>query len=245
MKRLIILFPLIMVVVACTQGTPAADPSVISSRSAEWDAALNSSDVDALAALYTDDARIMAPNAEMGVGTEAIRAAFGGMIEAGLSASLTSIDATVAGNIGHNVGTYVLSAGGEQVDIGKFIETWQRGADGVWRISNDIYNSDLPVAAAKPSMPMTHLVITHEVEDLDTWMAAWRGDNSRHKLFADNGAKHVHTLQDPNNPNVTGLIIAASDKKALMAWLESEEGQAAAAEDGVKMDTMVMLVEKK
>jgi hypothetical protein len=92
---------------------------------------------------------------------------------------------------------------------------------------------------------MTHLVITHEVKDGEHWLAAWRGDDSRHKLFMANGAAHVHTLQDPDNPNMTGLVIAVADMDALMAMLESEEGQAAAAEDGVMPETMKMLVQAK
>ena len=92
---------------------------------------------------------------------------------------------------------------------------------------------------------MTHLVITHEVENAEHWLAAWQGDDSRHKLFMANGAAHVHTLQDPDNPNMTGLIIAVTDMDALKAMLESAEGQAAAAEDGVKAETMKMLVQAK
>ena len=92
---------------------------------------------------------------------------------------------------------------------------------------------------------MTHLVITHEVEDAERWLAAWQGEDSRHKLFMANGAAHVHTLQNPDNPNITGLIIAVADMDALTAMLESEEGQAAAAEDGVKPETMKRLVQAK
>ncbi len=92
---------------------------------------------------------------------------------------------------------------------------------------------------------MTHLVITHEVEDAEHWLAAWRGEDSRHKLFKAHGAAHVHTLQDPNNPNMTGLVIAVADMDTLMAMLESEEGQAAAEEDGVMPETMKMLVQAR
>jgi len=244
MKRLIVLISLGLIMVGCTQSAPPADPSVIQSRSAEWDAALNDGDIDALAALYTDDARIMAPNAEMAVGTEAVRGAFGGMIDAGMSSSLTSIDISIAGGIAHNIGTYALMAGDEQIDTGKFIETWERGDDGVWRISNDIYNSDLPVAAPEmPAMPMTHVAISHEVEDADAWLAAWEGDDGRRAMFKANGVPHVHVLQSADNPNQTGLILGVSDLAALMAMLASEEGQAAAAEDGVKWDTVIMLTE--
>ena len=93
-------------------------------------------------------------------------------------------------------------------------------------------------------MKMTHVLITHEVEDAERWLAAWSGPDSRRKLFKANGAKHVHTFQDANNPNLTGLVVAVADMDKFMAMLESDEGQAAAAADGVKMDTMVLLVEK-
>lgn len=92
---------------------------------------------------------------------------------------------------------------------------------------------------------MTHVLITHEVDDAEHWLAAWRGEDSRHKLFTDNGAAHVHTFQDANNPNLTGLVVLVADMDKFMAMLESEEGQAAAAADGVKRDTMVLLVETK
>jgi hypothetical protein len=55
----------------------------------------------------------------------------------------------------------------------------------------------------------------------------------------------VHTFQDATNPNLTGLVVAVTDMDKFMAMLESDEGKAAAAADGVRMDTMVLLVEKK
>jgi hypothetical protein len=94
-------------------------------------------------------------------------------------------------------------------------------------------------------MGMTHVSITHEVEDGDHWLAAWDGENSRHEDFKANGAKHVHVLSDPDNPNVKGLIVAVADMDAFLAFLESDEGGALAAKDGVRMDTLVMLVEAK
>ena len=76
-------------------------------------------------------------------------------------------------------------------------------------------------------------------------MAAWRGENSRHKLFMNNGAMHVHTFQNADNPNLTGLVVAVSDMDALNAMLASQEGTAAATADGVKLDTMILLTETK
>ena len=239
MKRILLALPLFLMLTACDQGASAGDPSVITARSAEWDAALNAQDVDAVAAMYTDDARVLAPNRPMTVGTDGVRAEFGGMIDAGLSVKLTSIDASVAGDIGHNVGTYVLSAGDTTVDIGKFIETWARGDDGVWRIANDIYNSDNP----QPSDPNDHIVILHEVDDADHWIAAWRGEDSRHHLFKENGAAHVHTFRSVDNPHLTALVISVSDMAALQSMIESDDGIAAAEADGVRRDTIKVLTE--
>ena len=249
MKQLLTLLAAFFVIAACSQAPQSVDPSVITSRSEAWEAALNAKDIDALASLYTEDARVMPPNEKATIGNDAVRAAFGGMIDAGLSGTLTSVDAAVSGDIGFNVGVYTLLSGDDVVDTGKYMETWRRGDDGQWRMSNDIWNSD---AAAQPAsmpeahnMPKTHVMFTHEVDDAEKWLAAWRGEDSRHKLFAENGAAHVHTFRSADNPNLTGLVVAANDLDALNAMLASEEGMAAAAEDGVRRDTIIVLGEAK
>jgi ketosteroid isomerase-like protein len=239
MKKLISVIPLFFILVGCNQAAAPGDPSEITARSAEWNAALNAKDIDAIVALYTDDARVLPPNRPMTVGTEGVRAEFGGMIDAGFSVVLTSIEASVSGAIGTNVGSYVLTAGDAVVDNGKYIETWARGDDGVWRIANDIYNSDNPPAGSDNE----HLVIIHEVDDMDQWLAAWQGEDNRHQLFEANGAARVHTFTNPDNPHQAGLVISVSDMAALIAMLESEEGLAAADADGVRRDTLRVLTE--
>jgi ketosteroid isomerase-like protein len=241
MKKLITVIPLFIILVGCNQAAAPGDPSEITARSAEWDAALNAKDIDALAALYTDDARLMPPNAAMTVGDEGVRAEFGAMIDAGISTKITSIETSVSGNMGQSVGSFEVSAGGAVIDVGKFIETWQRGDDGAWRISNGIYNSDYPPAGSNNE----HLVIIHEVNDADHWLAAWRGDDSRRQMFEANGAAHVHTFTNPDNPHQTGLVISVSDMEALNTMLASEEGIAAADADGVRGDTLKVLIEAK
>jgi len=62
-------------------------------------------------------------------------------------------------------------------------------------------------------------------------------------LFKENGAAHVHAFRSEDNPNLTGLVIAVEDMDALNAMLMSDDGRAAAAEDGVRMDTMVVMTE--
>ncbi len=245
MKRIITLTSVLLIIAACDQTQAPVDPSVITSRSDAWEAALNAKDADALADLYTSDTRLMPPGEEMASGRDAARAIFGGMIDAGIGGTLTSVEAKVNGDTGYNAGVYKLMTGDTLVDTGKFIEVWQRGDDGQWRISNDIWNSDGTVAAADDGEGNPHMLIVHDVADGDHWMAAWRGEDSRHQLFEKNGAAHVHTFRSADDPNVTALIVAVTDMDALRAMLESEEGQAAAAEDGVDMESMSVLMESE
>ena len=95
MKKIITVLTSLLLMMACTQSPPPTDPSVITARSQAWEQALNSGDLDGLVALYQGDARLMPPNQPMQSGSDAVRAAFGAMIEAGLSATLTSVETTV------------------------------------------------------------------------------------------------------------------------------------------------------
>jgi uncharacterized protein (TIGR02246 family) len=242
MKKLIILFPLLLVISACGQNAPSTDTAALEARSDAWETALNAKDIDGLVNLYTDDARLLPPDGAMSSGKDGVRAAFGGMIDAGIGGETTRVETTVLGNIGYVVGTFTLQAGEESVGTGKYIETWHRGDDGQWLISNDIFNND---PSPKPKMAMEHVMITHSVNDAELWSAAWTGEDSRKGMFKANGAAHVHAFRSADNPNLTGLVIAVKDMEALNAMLTSDEGQAAAAEDGVRPDTLVMMTEVK
>jgi ketosteroid isomerase-like protein len=240
MKKILAAFPLILLVIGCEQGPPPTDPSVILARSAAWEAALNAKDIDAMVALYESNARLLPPNGEMVSGGAAVRNIFGGMIDAGLSGELKSVETVVFGDFAYNLGNYTLMSGDTQVDVGKYMETWHRGDDGQWRYTNDMWSSDVPVPPTNP-----HILILHEVDDVEHWLAAWRGEDSRHQLFKDNGADHVHTYTSAEDSHLTGLSISVADMDALNAMLESEEGQAAAAEDGVRVDTIKVLTGAK
>ena len=89
---------------------------------------------------------------------------------------------------------------------------------------------------------MTTVIFTHEVEDGERWAKAWKkGPGSRHELFAQLGT--VRTFRDPQNPNLTGLLVEVSDMNKMQALLTSEEGRKAMQEDGVKPETLRMCVE--
>ena len=90
---------------------------------------------------------------------------------------------------------------------------------------------------------MTTAIIFHEVQDGEAWANAWKkGPQSRHEMFAKLGIK-CRTFRDPGNPNATGLIAEIPDMAKFQALLQSDEGATAMREDGLKVETMRMLVE--
>jgi hypothetical protein len=90
---------------------------------------------------------------------------------------------------------------------------------------------------------MTTAIIFHEVEDGAVWAKAWKqGPGSRHEMFGRLGIR-CRTFRDPQNPNATGVMAEIPDTAAFQALLKSAEGQKAMMEDGLKVETMRMLVE--
>lgn len=240
MKKLsfITLATFAIVGVACAPPT-AHESAEIRARADAWETAFQAQDLDGLIALYSDDARVMAPNMPIERGHEAIEAVFGGMFDAGLGGELQSAETMAVGDLGYHIGTFTLEADGTVVDRGKFIEVWRK-VDGQWKISADMFSSDLPAPGGEGGAT---LIGTHEVEDAANWLAAWQGEDSRHGLFAQHGVSSVRVFQSQENPNLTGLVINVADMDAFQEFMESDEVQAAKAADGVKDDTLRILAE--
>lgn len=90
---------------------------------------------------------------------------------------------------------------------------------------------------------MTTIIATHEVADGEGWARAWQqGSGSRHELMAKIGAT-ARTFRDPQNPNLTGLILEVPDMAAYEAFMGSAEAAAAMEADGVKPESLRMLNE--
>ena len=90
---------------------------------------------------------------------------------------------------------------------------------------------------------MTTAIIFHEVQDGAVWANAWKkGAGSRHEMFGKLGIK-CRTFRDANNPNATGVLAEIPDMATFQELLQSEEGKKAMREDGLKVETMRMLVE--
>jgi ketosteroid isomerase-like protein len=232
---------LALVVIATACAPQAADQSAeFAAAAKKFQEAFDTADVNQIAAVYSEDCVLMPPNSELGTGHAFVKQVFGGMIDAGLTGMTKTLEANAAGGVGFHAGTYTLNApDGTVVDKGKFIEGWKK-IDGEWKMTHDIFNSDWNQYASA-----TTVAITHDVKDGDHWLAAWQGENSRHDLFAQHGVANVRVFKNPENPNQVGLLVAANDMAAFEAMLNSDEGAAAKAEDGVIDKGMRVYMEVK
>ena len=90
---------------------------------------------------------------------------------------------------------------------------------------------------------MTTVIVIHEVENGEVWAKAWhKGPGIRHEMFGKLGIK-ARNFRDPNNLNLTGVLLEVPDMEQFKELLDSDEGRKAMQEDGLKVDTLIMLTE--
>jgi len=141
-------------------GTAAADDTKIEQAlrdlDAKWSAAAGAKDIDKTVSYYSEDAVVMPPNAPSAKTREAIRSAWKEMLTtpgAALSWKATKVEVAKSGDMACVSGTYeetTTDASGKPVkDRGKYVEVWEKQADGTWKVVADIWNSDLPASAAE------------------------------------------------------------------------------------------------
>lgn len=126
----------------------AADEAAIQAVAESWPKAYNDKNADAVAALYTEDARVYPPGAAAASGRAAIREYFAGDIANNWAQiSVAHEESRVAGDWAWRAGTW--SAAVTPAVTGKYAELWHRTAEG-WRIHRDIWNVDAAPPAPEP-----------------------------------------------------------------------------------------------
>jgi hypothetical protein len=85
---------------------------------------------------------------------------------------------------------------------------------------------------------METLIVFHEVDDVDHWLASPK----REEFFGPLGMT-ARTFRDPEGSNRVGLIVEVPDIAAWQAALETEEAAEAMKFDGVRPETVLALVE--
>jgi uncharacterized protein (TIGR02246 family) len=184
-------------VVAQPEAMPAqSDEDVSAAVDAIWQeyaAAVVAGDADRWIAQWTDDGVQMPPGEPLVEGKENIYARVSAVMAAGPTDEfvITPLETTGAGDWAYSRGTYVvtfpLGDTGEQGTIdGKFMTILQRQPDGSWKIHRDIFNSNVPPAAAEETdveaVTASVLATWDEYEastltnDADRRLALWADD---------------------------------------------------------------------
>ena len=105
-------------------------------------------DADAIAALYTPNAIVMAPDMPLIRGRAAIRDHFAGIIASGVNGlDIQTVEVNRFDNTAIRRSNIIISAGGNVVDRAKALEVWSL-VDGEWRYLRDMYSSNGPEATA-------------------------------------------------------------------------------------------------
>ena len=85
---------------------------------------------------------------------------------------------------------------------------------------------------------MPTLLVFHEVDDVDHWLASPK----REEFFGPLGMT-ARTFRDPEGSNRVGLIVEVPSIEAWQAALQSEEAAETMKFDGVRPETIIGLVE--
>jgi uncharacterized protein (TIGR02246 family) len=128
---------------AFAQGGPGDMGAQIAKIGQAWQKAYNAGDAAAVAALYTPDAKLMAPGAEPGSGPKAIQKLIAADIALGGKLTLTQGDVVGFGDYAAETGGWVAnSPDGKHLDHGPYITVYKK-ADGGWKIYRDTWNSSM------------------------------------------------------------------------------------------------------
>lgn len=85
---------------------------------------------------------------------------------------------------------------------------------------------------------MPTVIAYHEVDDQQHWLAS----GNRDKFFTPLGVTGIREFVDPSNPARVAVLMEVPDMDALGEALGGAEAGQVMAEDGVRGDTLVMLV---
>jgi uncharacterized protein (TIGR02246 family) len=128
----------------------AADKAGIRSADSAFMAAANAGDADKMAEVYAEDGALLAPNLPPQKGRDAVRAFWGGFLDAyTVRFEVASDTIEGRGDLAYNQGHYRFTAVPKAkgvpgiADEGKFLEILKKQGDGSWKYVVDMYSSNL------------------------------------------------------------------------------------------------------
>jgi ketosteroid isomerase-like protein len=115
-----------------------------------WMKVFAAKDLDKSVAFCDERAAVLAPNAPIAEGKEAIAKSFSvffRLVDLKITWHADKAGVAKSGELGYTSGTYEMSysAGTAKIaDRGKYVTVWKMQANGDWKVVLDIFNTDLP-----------------------------------------------------------------------------------------------------
>ena len=98
----------------------------------------------------------------------------------------------------------------------------------------------LPPARRRKGATVPTIVAYHDVDDTEHWLASPK----REEFFGPLGVTNIRTFTNPQNPTQVALMLDVPDLDALMTAMQTPEAAATMQHDGVRPDTLVILVDE-
>ncbi len=125
----------------------SASKSELGQMNRDFAAALNAKDAAKAASYYSEEAVLIPPGEPLVRGRAAIQEYWKVAIESGgvRDASVETLEAQSSGDLGYEIGSYVLTANGPNGEVvkerGRYVELLKRGTDGKWYSTAGIWNA--------------------------------------------------------------------------------------------------------
>ncbi len=99
-------------------------------------------DAQAVASIYTEDARVIAPDSKIATGRAAIAVFWQAVMDTGVKTlTLDTGEVESTGGLAYEDGLVRIVAANDQISVGRYVVVWKR-KNGEWKIHRDIWNAE-------------------------------------------------------------------------------------------------------
>ncbi len=116
----------------------------------QWSKAAGAKDLEKTVSFYSDDAIVLPPNAPAITSKGGLREMWKGFLDsvASISWKVTRVEVAKSGDMAYLTGSYETAGNDGTKERGKYLEVWEKQADGSWKCGADMFSSDLPAEGA-------------------------------------------------------------------------------------------------
>ena len=159
--RLFLIITLVVLPIAIVCNFPptvkgvGTDEKAVRDADDAWSKAAGAKDLDKTVSYYADDAIVLPPNEAMLTSKDGIRSLWKGFLDSltSISWNTTRVEVSKSGDMAATTGTYELTMKDGTKDHGKYCEVWRKKADGKWKVTTDMFSSDLPAPGSPSAAP--------------------------------------------------------------------------------------------